>query len=115
VSYLGSKGQAGVFQRIIGNMPPHSVYVEPFLGSGKILLTKRPAVLNVGIDADAGVIKNLSRILSSSLALGTARLICGESLALLPTLTLPELTPWFIVTRLMSIPRARAGTATRTK
>lgn len=32
MSYPGSKAQAGVWQRIIGQMPEHSVYVEPFFG-----------------------------------------------------------------------------------
>ena len=33
MSYPGSKAQAGVFQRIIGQMPQHPVYVEPFFVS----------------------------------------------------------------------------------
>ena len=41
MSYPGSKAQAGVFQRIIGQMPPHSTYVEPFFGSGQIFWRKR--------------------------------------------------------------------------
>ena len=53
MSYTGSKGQAGTFQRIIGNMPPHSLYVEPFFGSGQIFFRKKPASRNVIIDADA--------------------------------------------------------------
>lgn len=89
MSYLGSKGQAGVFQLIIGEMPPHSVYVEPFLGSGKIFLTKLPAVRNVGIDADAGTIKSFQRILTSYPALRASEIICGDTLSLLSTLTLP--------------------------
>jgi len=56
MSYLGSKAQAGVFQRIICNLPPHSVYIEPFFGTGKIFWTKRPADLSVVIDADAGLL-----------------------------------------------------------
>lgn len=89
MSYLGSKGQAGVFQRIIGNMPPHTIYVEPFLGSGKILFTKRPAVLNVGIDADAWIVKNISRILTPELARVATKFICGDAITTLPTLALP--------------------------
>jgi DNA adenine methylase len=87
MSYLGSKGQAGVFQRIIGNMPPHSVYVEPFFGSGKIFFTKRPADRNVICDADAGVIKNFNEHARNQ-AVAT-RAICGDAISLLPTMTLP--------------------------
>ncbi len=43
MSYPGSKGQAGTHQRIIGQMRPHSVYVEAFFGDGVIYERKRPA------------------------------------------------------------------------
>jgi len=55
MSYPGGKGGAGVFQTIINQQPPHAVYIEPFLGGGSILLAKRPASTNVGIDADRSV------------------------------------------------------------
>lgn len=38
-------------------MPPHSTYIESHLGSGKVLLNKKPAQKNVGIDADKTVIE----------------------------------------------------------
>src|SRR5690349_16748976 len=47
MSYPGSKGQSGVFQLIIGNMPPHSVYVEAFAGSAQIFTRKRKAAFNI--------------------------------------------------------------------
>jgi len=56
VSYPGSKAQAGVFQTIIGQMPPHSVYVEPFFGSGKVFWEKRRAELSVVVDLAPGAI-----------------------------------------------------------
>lgn len=43
MSYPGSKAQAGVFQTIIGNMPPHSVYVEAFAGSAQVFHRKARA------------------------------------------------------------------------
>lgn len=49
--YPGGKGGAGVAQTIINLMPPHEVYIEPFLGGGSVLLAKLPAVVNIGIDA----------------------------------------------------------------
>ncbi len=51
--YPGGKNGAGVWQRLIGMMPPHLAYVEPFLGSGAIWRRKRRAMLNIGIDVDA--------------------------------------------------------------
>lgn len=57
MGYPGSKAGAGVWQRIISQMPPHRNYFEGFLGSGVILQKKRPAPgLNVGLDADARVV-----------------------------------------------------------
>lgn len=54
--YPGGKGGAGVYHQLIRLMPPHSTYVEPFLGKGAVMLNKRPAAASVGIDADAGVV-----------------------------------------------------------
>lgn len=56
-SYPGGKNGSGVYQAIINQMPPHSVYVEGFLGSGAIMRAKRPApVNNIGVDIDAEAI-----------------------------------------------------------
>lgn len=54
--YPGGKNGAGVYQQIINNIPPHRVYIEPFLGSGAVLRNKRAAVASIGIDSDAEVV-----------------------------------------------------------
>lgn len=54
--YPGGKSGAGVYQKIINLMPPHQVYIEPFLGGGSVLRRKRPAQHNIGIDLDPAVI-----------------------------------------------------------
>jgi len=56
IGYPGSKAGSGVYQRIISQMPPHNVYVEPFLGTGAVLWRKRPGRINVGIDADPAMV-----------------------------------------------------------
>ena len=56
VNYMGSKDAGGAVERIIGTFPPHSVYVEPFLGGGAVLRRKRPALASIGIDADGDVV-----------------------------------------------------------
>ena len=56
MSYPGSKSGAGVYQKIVNLMPPHDMYIEPFLGGGAVLRLKRPARLNIGIDLDRTVI-----------------------------------------------------------
>lgn len=55
--YDGGKNGAGVFQNIINQIPPHSLYVEPFLGSGAILRYKRPADSTIGIDIDPRIVR----------------------------------------------------------
>jgi DNA adenine methylase len=56
MTYPGGKNAPGVYQTIINLMPPHEVYIEPFLGSGAIMRMKRPARRNIGIDLDPQVI-----------------------------------------------------------
>jgi DNA adenine methylase len=58
MEYPGGKSGAGVYHRIINLMPPHRVYIEPFLGGGAILRFKRPAELNIGIEIDERVLEN---------------------------------------------------------
>lgn len=55
--YPGAKAGAGVRQQIISLMPPHQVYVEPFLGSGQIFYAKKPAEYSIVADLDAGLIR----------------------------------------------------------
>lgn len=80
--YIGGKASAGVYHRIIGNMPPHSVYVEPFFGSGAVFWHKRRAEKNIVIDRRADLIAKID-------AETGVNAICGDALSILPTLTLP--------------------------
>jgi DNA adenine methylase len=71
-SYPGGKNK--VYQTIINQMPPHRVYIEPFLGSGAILRYKRPAIASIVIDVDAAVID------SWDVAPPGTTLICGDAI-----------------------------------
>ena len=47
---------------VIGHLPPHKVYVEPFFGSGGVFFLKEPAVIEIVNDLDGNVV-NLFRVL----------------------------------------------------
>jgi hypothetical protein len=79
-SYTGSKSANGVFQTIIGQMPPHSVYVEPFFGSGQIFWKKRRA--------DTSIVFDVARDLTAKAGAEGVIAQCGNALELLPGLSL---------------------------
>jgi DNA adenine methylase len=66
--YPGGKAGAGVFQTIINRMPPHRVYIEPFLGGGAIMRHKRPATLNIGIDRDLAAVEAVKTLARAGIA-----------------------------------------------
>lgn len=78
-SYPGGKGQAGVYQAIICQIPPHRVYLEPFLGGGAIMRLKAPAAISIGVDVDPGVIAGCGEGIRKS----GARLVCADALEFL--------------------------------
>lgn len=52
-SYFGGKGAPATVRRIINLLPPHAVYIEPFLGSGRVMRHKRPALrASIGFEVD---------------------------------------------------------------
>ena len=55
-NYYGGKGASGTPQTIINQIPPHIIYIEPFLGGGKIMCYKKPALFNWGLDLNKEVI-----------------------------------------------------------
>lgn len=59
MKYPGGKGKC--FQRLINLMPQHDTYIESHLGGGAVLRAKRPARVNIGVDADAQVIDRWRR------------------------------------------------------
>src|SRR3569833_2901301 len=54
--YPGGKSASGAWQRICAAMPPHDLYIEPFLGGGTILERIIPAKYSIVSDADADLI-----------------------------------------------------------
>lgn len=82
LNYPGSKAGSGVYHLIIGQMPPHTVYVEPFYGSGQVFIRKRRSERSILIDISQGSI-------SSAPNEPGVRRICGNAFAVLPLLDLP--------------------------
>jgi len=58
MKYSGGKG--GCFRHIVNCMPPHRVYIEPFIGGGNVMFNKRGASVNIAIDADESIIDRYS-------------------------------------------------------
>jgi DNA adenine methylase len=75
---VGAKSGAGVWQQIISQMPPHTTYIEPFLGTGAVLLRKKPARSTIAIDIDAAAVSRLA------VQPGTT-VICGDGIRYLRT------------------------------
>jgi len=79
MGYPGGKNGAGVYQTIINLIPPHAVYIEPFLGGGAVMRLKRPAAVNVGLDLDAGAVRRFRRWLQERRNLGSALAGSGDA------------------------------------
>lgn len=54
--YPGGKSGAGVYQRIINEIPPHDFYLEPFIGGGSVMFYKRRSLRDVGVDINGDTI-----------------------------------------------------------
>lgn len=65
MKYPGGKGGAGVAQQIINQIPPHRVYIEPFVGGGSVFEKKAPAASSVLADRDPAVALHWSRSTSA--------------------------------------------------
>ncbi|MBV9075155.1 MAG: DNA adenine methylase [Acidobacteria bacterium] len=57
--YPGSKGAAGLAERIIRQMPPHIEYIEAFAGHAAVYRRKAPALKTWLIDANPNVCERL--------------------------------------------------------
>jgi DNA adenine methylase len=56
-SYYGGKEASGVPQAIINQIPPHQIYIEPFLGRGTIMRHKKKAPqYNIGCDLNRDLV-----------------------------------------------------------
>lgn len=49
-------GKAKCFHHVVNLIPPHKVYIEPFLGFGSVMRAKKRSDLEIGIDLDSKAI-----------------------------------------------------------
>jgi hypothetical protein len=84
-NFVGSKGGSGVAQWLINQMPPHSVYVEPFFGKGTVFFQKRPALWNIGIEINPATLCAGVHSFAGSHKADFA-MIWGDALTILPAL-----------------------------
>jgi hypothetical protein len=81
MTYAGGKGNC--YHTIINQMPPHAVYIEPFLGGGTVMRLKRPAPINIGVERDFHALQSTMASIADC-GDGISRLfICGDALAFL--------------------------------
>lgn len=66
--YFGGKGQPGVYHTIINQMPPHDLYIEPFLGGGSIMRHKKPAKRSIGLDLHLPALQQFNQAYLPSIA-----------------------------------------------
>lgn len=59
MNYPGGKNSAGVFQRIVNEIPEHDAFIEGFTGSAAIFRKIRPAERAILIDIDPLVIESV--------------------------------------------------------
>lgn len=69
--YPGGKGKT--FQHVINLMPVHDVYIETHLGGGAVMRHKKPARVNIGIEADASVLAAWPEMLDQDVQLVLAQ------------------------------------------
>ncbi|OGO34678.1 MAG: hypothetical protein A2W35_08095 [Chloroflexi bacterium RBG_16_57_11] len=108
MSYIGGKAQSGTYQTIINQVPPHRVYIEPFLGMGAILRYKKPASCSIAMDRDESVILhwlNQQESCSSRSQIPGVTFICGDAISYLGSNTFTKDTyiyldpPYLLETR----------------
>lgn len=87
MTYPGGKSSAGVYQRIINQLPPHDLYIEPFLGGGSILRLKKPSRSSIGIDVDPHVVTAFS---DAAVHIPGCTVICADGISWLANHSIPD-------------------------
>ena len=71
MKYPGGKNHGSSYPRIINQIPPHEVYIEPFAGSAAIRRFLRPSKRSLLIDLDAAALGRLAAVVPQAKLLHT--------------------------------------------
>jgi DNA adenine methylase len=78
--YPGSKGGNGVWQQIVGQIPPHDLYVEVCAGSAQVLQRMRPPAAVIAVDCDDAVCQKLRAVIAARPDLaGVSTVVCDTA------------------------------------
>jgi len=76
IIYLQHGGKTTIAKWILSYFPPHRTYVEPFFGSGAVLLRKPRSSVEVANDKDRSIINVYRQAIANPDALAAALRIC---------------------------------------
>src|SRR4051812_18656227 len=65
-TYFGGKSGAGTYQTLINHIPPHKIYISPFLGNDAVFRHKKLAVKSYLSDIDPDVMEAWDGFVSPS-------------------------------------------------
>ena len=74
MKYPGGKNHGSSYPRIINQIPPHELYIEPFAGSAAIRRFMRPSFRSILIDLDAAALGRLAEWVPH------AEIVCEDAL-----------------------------------
>lgn len=76
ILYLQHGGKTTIAKWVVSYFPPHHTYVEPFFGSGAVLLRKPPSPVEVANDLDRSIINVYRQAIEHPEALAAALRVC---------------------------------------
>jgi site-specific DNA-adenine methylase len=83
MTYYGGKNGSGSYQKIISEIPIHSIYIEPFLGSGAVFRNKLSAEKSFLLDLDFSILHRFEDWTGFSRSDQNALFINGDALEFL--------------------------------
>jgi len=109
--YPGSKAASGLAERIIGQMPPHEIYIEACAGFAAVFRKKLPAKRTILIDANPATCNVLRSYLAASGGAASAEVLCEDALAWLPSCPAVQSSTTLVYFDAPYLPQTRRGGA----